>query len=180
MASIAKYGDSKFNLAAQGHRQAGSTFKVMVLMTALRRGVEPDRHELHLAAAELHRPALRQDRRQHVLEHATSARVNLVKATLASDNTVYQQLDLDLGPEAVTETARDMGITSELHAYPAEGLGGLTNGVSPLEMANAYATIASGGVRNRADRDPQGHVPRRARRPLLRQAEAQARSSRTA
>src|SRR6478735_10952832 len=42
MASSSSYGDSKFNLAAQGHRQAGSTFKVMVLMTALRRGVDPN------------------------------------------------------------------------------------------------------------------------------------------
>jgi penicillin-binding protein 1A len=40
-----------------------------------------------------------------------------------------------------------MGITSPLHGYPAEGLGGLTNGVSPLEMARAYATIANGGYR---------------------------------
>ena len=43
MASSSRYGDSKFNLAAQGHRQPGSTFKVMVLMTALRRGVGPRR-----------------------------------------------------------------------------------------------------------------------------------------
>ena len=42
-----------------------------------------------------------------------------------------------------------MGITSHLDGYPAEGLGGLTHGVSPLEMANAYATIADGGYRNR-------------------------------
>jgi penicillin-binding protein 1A len=40
-----------------------------------------------------------------------------------------------------------MGITSPLHGYPAEGLGGLTDGVSPLEMARAYATIANGGYR---------------------------------
>jgi penicillin-binding protein 1A len=40
-----------------------------------------------------------------------------------------------------------MGITSPLHGYPAEGLGGLTDGVSPMEMARAYATIANGGYR---------------------------------
>jgi penicillin-binding protein 1A len=62
---------------------------------------------------------------------------------------VYAQLDADMGPEAVRQTAYDMGITSKLDAYPAEGLGGLTNGVSPLEMASAYATIASGGFRNK-------------------------------
>jgi penicillin-binding protein 1A len=59
------------------------------------------------------------------------------------------QLALDIGPDNVKQAARDMGIRSELHGYPAETLGGLTNGVSPLEMANAYATIASGGYRNR-------------------------------
>jgi penicillin-binding protein 1A len=42
-----------------------------------------------------------------------------------------------------------MGIKTHLDGYPAEALGGLTLGVSPLEMANAYATIASGGYRNR-------------------------------
>ena len=42
MASSSQYANSKFNLAAQGHRQAGSTFKVMVLMDALNRGVDPN------------------------------------------------------------------------------------------------------------------------------------------
>ena len=42
-----------------------------------------------------------------------------------------------------------MGITTKLDCYPAEGLGGLTRGVTPLEMAGAYATLASGGVRHR-------------------------------
>jgi penicillin-binding protein 1A len=59
------------------------------------------------------------------------------------------QLGLDVGPDAVRQAARDMGIKSTLKGYPAEILGGLERGVSPLEMANAYATIASGGMRNR-------------------------------
>ena len=75
--------------------------------------------------------------------------MNLVRATLRSDNTVYAQLDLDLGPKSVADTAKEMGITTKLDGYPAEGLGGLTRGVSPLEMANAYATLASGGMRNK-------------------------------
>ena len=56
---------------------------------------------------------------------------------------------MDLGPDQVKQTARDMGITSTLKGYPAETLGGLENGVSPLEMATAYASIASGGYRMR-------------------------------
>jgi penicillin-binding protein 1A len=42
-----------------------------------------------------------------------------------------------------------MGITTHLNGYPAEGLGGLRLGVSPLEMADAYATLASGGVHHK-------------------------------
>ncbi|MEA2295343.1 MAG: penicillin-binding protein, partial [Solirubrobacteraceae bacterium] len=72
--------------------------------------------------------------------------MNLVRATLKSDNSVYEQLALDLGPQAIKQTAYDMGITTHLDGYPAEALGGLTLGVSPLEMADAYATIASGGI----------------------------------
>jgi penicillin-binding protein 1A len=63
---------------------------------------------------------------------------------------VFIQLALDLGPDKVADTAVDMGVKRRhVHGYPAESLGGLENGVSPLEMATAYATIASGGYRNR-------------------------------
>jgi penicillin-binding protein 1A len=147
MASSSRYGDSKFNLAAQGHRQAGSTFKVMVLMDALRRGVDPNRTTYvsrHLSPGWL--PAAPSYEVQ-TYSHSYGGSMNLVKATLQSDNSVYAQLDADLGAESVAKTARDMGITSPLHGYPAEGLGGLTDGVSPLEMARAYATIANGGYR---------------------------------
>ena len=44
--------------------------------------------------------------------------------------------------------AHDMGIETRLDGIPAETLGGLRLGVSPLEMSNAYATLASGGMRN--------------------------------
>jgi len=57
-----------------------------------------------------------------------------------------------------------MGITTHLDGIPAETLGGLRLGVSPLEMADAYSTLASGGMPQRADRDPQGRLPGRARR----------------
>jgi penicillin-binding protein 1A len=75
--------------------------------------------------------------------------VSLTRATLSSDNTVYAQLILDIGPKAVCDTAKLLGITTKLDCYPAEGLGGLTRGVTTLEMAGAYATLASGGIRHR-------------------------------
>ena len=98
MASSSRYGDSKFNLAASGHRQAGSTFKVMVLMDALRRGVDPNRTTYvsrHLSPGWL--PAAPSYEVQ-TYSHSYGGSMNLVKATLQSDNSVYAQLDADLGP----------------------------------------------------------------------------------
>ena len=153
MASSQEYGKSKYNLAAQGKRQPGSAFKTMVLMTALRLGVNPNsttyssRGNMKLDDPPCGSPASPWDVKTYSGKGGGSK--NLVSATLASDNVIYAQLTADLGPDKVKETARMMGIKSELHGYCAESLGGLERGVSPLEMANAYATIVNGGYRNR-------------------------------
>ena len=94
-------------------------------------------------------------------DHRYGGSTPIFQALVRSDNTVFQQLDLDLGPDQVRQTAYDMGITSKLDGYPAEGLGGLRIGVSPLEMARAYATIANGGWRVQPRRDHEGRLPRR-------------------
>jgi penicillin-binding protein 1A len=69
-------------------------------------------------------------------------------ATLRSDNTVFAQLTLDVTPKQVAETASRLGVRSPLDVrgdyVPSMGLG--TIGVSPLDMASAYATLAAGGV----------------------------------
>ncbi|MDX6715690.1 MAG: penicillin-binding protein [Baekduia sp.] len=148
MASTATYGQFKYNLASQGHYAAGSTFKVMVLMTALRKGVNPDTTSYTSMPLKFNDPKWGPIDVQ-TYSHSYIGRANLVQATLQSDNSIYQQLDLDLGPEEVRKTAVDMGIKTPVDALPAAALGGLTKGVTPLDMANAYATIASGGWRNR-------------------------------
>jgi penicillin-binding protein 1A len=149
MASSGDYGESNFNLAAQGHRRPGSTFKVMALMTALRKGVDPDAtHYVSRSPTIIDDPVYgRVDVKTY--GGVGAGNLSLRQATLKSDNSVYIQLALDLGPDEVKQTARDMGITSTLKGYPAETLGGLENGVSPLEMATAYGSIASGGYRLR-------------------------------
>jgi penicillin-binding protein 1A len=150
MASSADYGQSKFNLAAQGHRQPGSAFKVMALMTALREGVNPDTtHYTSVSPTHIDAPQCGAPFDIKTYGGTGAGDLTLHQATLKSDNSVYIQLAADLGPDKVKETARMLGITSPLHGYCAETLGGLSNGVSPLEMANAYATIADGGYRNR-------------------------------
>src|SRR4051794_3048909 len=148
MASNARYGQFKFNLASQGHYAAGSTFKVMVLMTALRQGVDPESTSYTSMPLKFNDPKWGPID-VHTYSGTYIGRANLVRATLQSDNSIYMQLDLDLGPKEVKRTAIDMGIKSPVDALPAAALGGLTKGVTPLEMANAYATIASNGWRNK-------------------------------
>jgi penicillin-binding protein 1A len=148
MAASGTYKDRNFNLAAQGHRQPGSTFKTFVLTTAILKGVNPD------AVSYESKPlALPLDNGQtwKVQTYAKDyvGRITLTRATLRSDNTVFAQLDMDLGPQEIAKTAKMMGITTQLDGLPAEGLGGLRLGVSPLEMADAYATLASGGIHHK-------------------------------
>jgi penicillin-binding protein 1A len=69
----------------------------------------------------------------------------VLQATLRSDNTVYAQMALDVGARRIVDVAERMGITSYLNPSPAIALGGLTYGVSPLEMASAYGTLANKG-----------------------------------
>src|SRR5204862_905863 len=146
MASSAKYGKVQFNYAAQGHRQAGSTFKVMVLMAALRKGVDPNTTTYVSRPLDLNTPYGPWKVKTYSGSYGGS--MNLVNATLQSDNTVYAQLDLDVGPDAVRQSAYDLGITTKLDGLPAEGQGGLRLGVSPLGMADPVAPIGSGGSRH--------------------------------
>ena len=65
-------------------------------------------------------------------------------------NAIFAQLDLDVGPDAVRQMAYKLGITTHLDGIPAEGIGGLRLGVTPLEQADAYASFADGGVHHPA------------------------------
>jgi penicillin-binding protein 1A len=147
MGSSSSYASSQFNLAAQGHRQPGSTFKTFVLATAIKQGIDPYSTYYDSKPLDLDLPKWGHWE-VHTADEGYLGRVNLQQATVASDNTVFAQLDLDVGPRQVAETAHSMGITSPLDGIPAEGIGGLRVGVSPLEMADAYATLANGGVRH--------------------------------
>jgi penicillin-binding protein 1A len=149
MAESQSYEESQYNLASQGHRQPGSTFKAIVLADALSRGIDPN--STYYLSHTLEPGWLTGYPTYEVKTFegtSLNKSVNLVDATLTSDNTVYAQLAADLGEKTVTETAHKMGVVSPLKSYAAEALGGLTLGVTPLEMANVYATLADGGYRN--------------------------------
>jgi penicillin-binding protein 1A len=149
MAESETYEQSQYNLAADGHRQPGSTFKAIDLADALTRGVDPNStyYFSHtLPAGWL--PGYPTYEVKTFEGTSLNKSINLVQATLTSDNTVYAQLAADLGEETITHTAYEMGVKTHLSSYPAEALGGLTLGVTPLEMADVYATLADGGYRD--------------------------------
>jgi penicillin-binding protein 1A len=135
---------NQFNLVAQARRQPGSTFKTFVLTAAIEQGMNPD--STYYTSSPFHyqpdpyTPAWDVS----TYDHSYSGTISVTSATLASDNTVYAQLTLDVGPENVAEMAHRLGIQSALDVVPAMGLG--ADAISPLEEASAYATLAARGI----------------------------------
>ena len=140
---------NEFNLVAQAKRQAGSTFKMFVLAAAVDEGINPA--TTYYVSGPFHyqpdpySPAWNVTTYDHTYLGSTS----IANATLHSDNTVYAQLTLDVGPKKVAEMAHRLGVRSPLTtkegAYvPSLGLGAIP--VSPLDLASSYATIAAGGI----------------------------------
>ncbi len=140
---------NQFNLAAQSRRQSGSTFKTFVLATAVAEGVNPDTTSYVSAPLHYQPDPYSEAWDVATYSHSYSGSTSISRATLASDNTVYARMTLDLGPEKVAQMAHRLGVRSSLKAregvyVPSLGLGAM--GVSPLDMSSAYATLAAGGV----------------------------------
>ena len=147
------YRKSQFNLAVQGVRQPGSSFKPFVLATALRQGISPATH------FQSEPQMIDLGDRDWVVgnyDDVYYGNVDLEKATIESDNSVYAQLTQLVGSKKVAETAKRMGIRSKLDGYYAIGLG--AEALNPLELTRAYATLAHGG--RRADGAIFGNRPR--------------------
>ena len=140
---------NQFNLAAQARRQAGSTFKTYVLTEAVSEGIDPDTTS-YLSAPLHYQPDPNTPPWDvSTYSHSYVGSTSITHATLLSDNTVYARLTLDLGPEKVAAMAHRLGIRSSLKTnegiyVPSMGLGSI--GVSPLDQASAYATLAAGGI----------------------------------
>jgi penicillin-binding protein 1A len=145
------FESTQFNLATRAQRQPGSSFKTMVLVAALREGYGPSTVVNGSSPCTVLFPG----HQPYELENAEGEGggvVPLSTATAESLNCAYVRLASVVGLDKIEEAAHDLGITSELKDHscncltPAMSIGGLYAGVSPLEMASAYATIAADGV----------------------------------
>jgi penicillin-binding protein 1A len=164
------YEEAPFNLATQGRRQPGSSFKPFTLVTALEAG--RDSSEVFTSqpkqfpfTARVKKDGREKDApdvfRVKNYEDNYLGSASLYDATTFSDNSVYAELGLQVGVGNVAQTAQELGIETPLETAtkysiqdgpfqpynPALVLGGLETGVTPLEMAHAYSTIAEDGRR---------------------------------
>jgi len=166
LTSTQRYSEnSQFNFAAHAQRQPGSSFKVYDLTAAIKQGVDPDSTYYDGTSPKtLETPG----GSSWTVNNAEpgGGTMALTQATWESVNVVFAQLGLDVGPANIAKTAYAMGINSPLGIKgarefpckvgpncfipPADAIGGLSVGVTPLEQADAYATLANGGVHHDA------------------------------
>ena len=136
--------EAKFDLATQGMRQTGSSFKPFVLAEALAQGIPPDK--VYEAPTTLTVPMLAGQEPWVVsnYEGEGGPPENLVDATVHSVNTVYAQLIQEVGPQKAIDMAHTLGISGPLQPYPSAVLG--SNEITVLDMASAYSSFAGDGM----------------------------------
>ena len=130
------YVKSQYNRITKAKRQPGSAFKPFVYLAALEKGYSPN-------STEIDSPVRLGDWEPENYKHQYLGQVSLMDALALSLNTVAVKLAVKLGPDHIIETARRLGITSDLAPDATLALG--TSVVSPLEMATAYTSFANGG-----------------------------------
>jgi penicillin-binding protein 1A len=143
-----------FNRATMAKRQPGSAFKPFVYTTAFQEAVNRKCHANDPSVTQLcATPAsVVNDAPEKYQQWAPKnfesgeflGAVRLRTALAKSINTVSVHIALDVKPETIVGVAHKMGITSNLPAEVAVALG--ADEVTPLELVNAYATLAAGGV----------------------------------
>ncbi len=148
MASGLPFDQEQYDLAVQGKRNPGSSFKPFALVAAMESGVSLNSWWDSTSPKEFECPYTCSSRGNiWEVSNAGGSRGGLMRlfdATYNSVNVVYAGVALDIGAERIVDTAHRMGITTDLPAVPSITLG--AGAVSPLEMASAYTNFATNGL----------------------------------
>ncbi|WP_136517616.1 transglycosylase domain-containing protein [Cellulomonas telluris] len=133
------------NTATFDRIQAGSTFKPFTLVAALEQGIGLSNRYSGHSPQEFDIGEGEPWRVQNFGNDSFGS-IDLATATAHSVNTVYAELNLEVGPDKTAEVAKRAGLTTEPQVLASNVLG--SDDVYPLDMANAYATFAAQGVRH--------------------------------
>ncbi len=139
------FAHSKFDLATQGAKQTGSSFKPFTLVAALENGFSINDSVLGTSPCVIPNPGSEPWAPNNV-EGSSGGVLSLTDATVHSVNCAYARLVSLVGPGKVVDTAKRMGITADLQPFLSLTLG--AQDVSPLDMASAYSTLAADGQRH--------------------------------
>ncbi|UKJ63032.1 transglycosylase domain-containing protein [Cellulosimicrobium cellulans] len=142
----ADFLQNQYNNATLGAAQGGSTFKPFTLIAGLENGHTLDERYDGNSPMTFEGANDGGDWKVRNFGDADWGNIDLVKATAQSVNTVYAELNIETGPEKTAEVATRLGIEDGKVAPNASNVLG-TATVTPLELTNAYATIAAGGQR---------------------------------
>jgi penicillin-binding protein 1A len=141
------YAERPFNLATQGQRQPGSAIKPFILAEALKRygpgSLWPSRKRVFTV------PGTKGHEKFVVnnFESKYAGTQTLAGGLTYSDNSVYSAVGISVGTKKIAALAERMGIRTPVSSNYAMTLGGLHEGVTPLDMAHAYETFIEGGRR---------------------------------
>jgi penicillin-binding protein 1A len=138
------YNTRPFNLATQGQRQPGSSIKPFILARALADGISSG-STWQSRKLVIDIPRSTEKFTVNNYEDAYAGVSTLAHALTYSDNSVFAQVGIKVGTRRVARLAERMGIRTPVSSNYAMTLGGLKEGVTPLDMAHAYETLASGG-----------------------------------
>ncbi len=146
---------NQVNFASSARRQPGSTFKTIVLTTAISQGISPATTYLSApfkwdptgtGSCDTNPPTAWCPQ---TYDHSYIGATSIEQGTLRSDNSVYARLSLDVGPDNIADIAYRLGVRTDLRTsdgvyVPSMGLGSRV--VTPMDMASVYSTLAAGGI----------------------------------
>ena len=142
------YATRPFNLATQGQRQPGSAIKPFILASALKKGYAagslwPSRKRVFTVP----RTKGREKFVVNNFESKYAGSQTLAGGLTYSDNAVFSAVGISVGTKKIASLAERMGIRTPVSSNYAMTLGGLHQGVTPLDMAHAYETFIEHGRR---------------------------------
>ncbi|WP_354702043.1 transglycosylase domain-containing protein [Paraconexibacter sp. AEG42_29] len=146
------FRERPFNLATQGQRQPGSTVKPFILAEALKQGIAPSSvwESKKRVFCVVKSKKTGKCKEQFPVNNDGNVYVGqrtLANALTFSDNSVFATVGQQVGTKKVARLVKRMGIRTSVSSNLAMTLGAFRQGVTPLDMAHAYETFASGGLR---------------------------------